>query len=433
MVLVSWLVVLFLALCAIVKETTGCCCWQQPAVSSSGSSSSQKASGIIPSVVVRRLTSVDEFDAAAFYKEGAPLLIANVLSAQELEECTDYLMSRHSSRMVELQHQLDNRDPRTGRGKAVTNMYEVTLQKATEAIFWASQSDSAYLTFCEGLLLGEDDDDSDERQRRIRQLTTNARERLFKDDPDWFAKYFPKQYQPTDAVILAGIGATSTLHRDPFEWLGTNLCLEGSKVWRMVHPGGNVHAIDRALDAYRLESIAWDVGDDDDNNNGITSTTRSLSAGWQSNKSLFRHRQHDKLPRIKDLLEIMQATDDDDEVQQQEKKYEKMRYLTAMAHDTDRIAPDDSIPDDTVTYTTFVQQEGDLLLIPAPWWHQTLALEPSVAIASQRCGRAEAPHVLKHMLDWNDKSSTDIDRLLQQTTATPQAVVDLVLRRIFQD
>jgi ribosomal protein L16 Arg81 hydroxylase len=43
-------------------------------------------------------------------------------------------------------------------------------------------------------------------------------------------------------------------------------------------------------------------------------------------------------------------------------------------------------------------KQGDLLLIPAHWYHQTYAPQPSLEVASQRYGSWEAKRVLDHIL-----------------------------------
>ena len=125
---------------------------------------------------------------------------------------------------------------------------------------------------------GDDDDDDDD---------DNDDE----EEEDWF-DHFPPEARPSDAVVLAGEGATSTLHRDPFEWTGTSLCLEGSKLWRFVLPGGGgVEEVDGALESYRLASVAWDDGGGGDGGTTTAAaTTTPLSAGWQSDLTLYRHR-----------------------------------------------------------------------------------------------------------------------------------------------
>ncbi|KAL7447832.1 hypothetical protein ACHAWC_000139, partial [Mediolabrus comicus] len=110
------------------------------------------------------------------------------------------------------------------------------------------------------------------------------RESPFPNEENWF-NYFPDKVRPTDAIILAGEGATSTLHRDPFEWTGTSLCIEGVKVWRFILPTGGVTNVDEALKSYRLDSIAWE--DDEAATEENQQDPLILSAGWQSNMNLY--------------------------------------------------------------------------------------------------------------------------------------------------
>jgi hypothetical protein len=252
-----------------------------------------------------------------------------------------------------------------------------------------------------------------------------------------FFHYFPKNVQPSDCVIIAGEGATSTLHRDPFEWTGTSLCLEGTKIWRFLAPPGavmgiknkneetnggtyyeddmedviddnnhnesGVSHIDKLLNAYRLSSVAWDNEDDDnDENDNNDENTTYLSSGWQSDYSLYSSFvNHDKYPSAEEF-----ATMDEDE---------KNYIIQELANNVDALQPNcspqkitdgspqnhgDDDPRDVVSIWTVVQKPGDLLVIPAYWWHQTFALEPSIAIASQRCDRErDLERVIKHILD----------------------------------
>ena len=48
----------------------------------------------------------------------------------------------------------------------------------------------------------------------------------------------------------------------------------------------------------------------------------------------------------------------------------------------------------------FVQEEGDLVLIPPRFWHQVYHLEPSIALASQYINSYGKDRTFKHILKW---------------------------------
>ncbi len=120
---------------------------------------------------------------------------------------------------------------RATRSKANTKIYDIALQDSIDYIM-NSCHDDAYFAFVEGLLPMNALHDN---RSKLRDELRNIREAPFPCQENGF-DYFPSSVKPTDAIILAGIGATSTLHRDPFEWMGTSLCLEGTKIWRFIMP-----------------------------------------------------------------------------------------------------------------------------------------------------------------------------------------------------
>ena len=96
--------------------------------------------------------------------------------------------------------------------------------------------------------------------------------------PDWlFGKdlfeYFPAAVRPHQALIVGGQGARSFLHRDPYEWMGTNFLFEGRKLWTFFSP--DVPAT--LFRARRNAPDAWGM--------------YNISAGWVSDIDLYRHRQ----------------------------------------------------------------------------------------------------------------------------------------------
>ncbi len=174
------------------------------------------------------------------------------------------------------------------------------------------------------------------------------------------------------------------------------------KVWRFVAPpfalssnnldtgstsasdDSGVSHIDNVLDSYRLPSVAW-------NNDNGNSEERFLSSGWQSDYSLYSSLN------LHTSAEAFASMDED----------EKISIIEEIAGDLEDLSPNcpkcyPTVDDgnDSLSIWTVVQKPGDLLIIPAFWWHQTYAFEPSMAIASQRCGRErDCKRVLKHIAE----------------------------------
>jgi hypothetical protein len=389
-----------------------------------------------------------------------PVIVEGALTALDCEEMCDALVGKRGSNVIEMQRKRSiAAGPITSQTKSSsrTDMYSCTLEQALEAMMQSKHSDAVF-SFCEGLLDddnngGDSDDDDKNTLAEFRKTLTSCREALFQEDAggNWF-DHFPASVRPSDCVVLAGEGATSTLHRDPFEWTGTSLCLEGTKVWRFVPPPGallchenefgsndnddmdscsGVGAVDEALNAYRLNSVAWDKGDDtgSGSNTGV-----SISAGWQSDLSLYAERD-ESVPTARELSEL-------EEEEEEESPHggggqeKKLNLIQSIAADSTKLLPSPNINKATAaSMWTGVQRPGDLIVIPAYWWHQTYAMEPSLAVASQRCGSTrDAARVVRHILDTAraaEQRTTEIPSLLQQDTfdgVNPRTVVDQLFR-----
>ena len=171
------------------------------------------------------------------------------------------------------------------------------------------------------------------------------------------------------------------------------------KVWRFIAPPGamkvidapkgdsGVESIDNLLKAYRLPSVAWSDDVDDDKQEPVF-----LSAGWQSDFSLYEHQDEELVPTAEEFAMMGNDT----------LKYSK---LNKIASSLETLTPSQELlqsfdSNQQCTIWTVVQKPGDMLVIPAYWWHQTYALEPSLAYASQRCGLdRDTPRVLSHIID----------------------------------
>ena len=331
----------------------------------------------------------------SMYDYETPVLIEGALSLEKCDAICTSLVDCVGETMVDMQRKM-----RFENEKIEMDLYQVTFQEALDYMM-ESHHDDSFFCFCEGLIENNDNNNSHSnkqqkiRMKELQEFITSSQEKFFSDD-DNLLNYFPMESRPSNCVILAGEGASSTLHRDPFEWTGTSLCLEGTKLWRFIAPpnihqsntntvmmDSGVQVIDEHLNSYRLSSIAWDGGDEENESPPIT-----ISSGWQSDYSLYYYRDDDELPSALELASL-----EDDE--------ERLAMLEHIAHSTSLLCPNlDPIP--TSSIWTVIQKPGDLLLIPAHWWHQTYALEPSLAIASQRSGfkknTRDAIRTLKHIL-----------------------------------
>lgn len=416
-----------------------------------------------------------------------PVIIENIFSSDTCESLCDVIATTLGSAPVQVQRKRKQKQKQPSQpemqnsdntnNEVMLDIYDCTLDQAFDLMMQSNHYDSIF-AFCEGLLdtpipCNDEDDDcedyyyeDEEDLGRAKEIIYGTIEELFQkttspqkdtmvNQEDWFP-HFPNSIRPTDCIVIAGEGATSTLHRDPFEWTGLSLCLEGTKVWRFVPPpiadmatttkstaasesdleveldtsslfpnnemdqnmdASRVDLIDDFLNAYRLTSVAW--GDIDDENENDTNENKNknksvpLSAGWQSDKSLFALRK-DGIKSAMSLADVDESAKND--------------YISSIAKDPNALKSniyDNSIVNEEereekkhdslgMAIWTTVQKPGDLLVIPAYWWHQTYAFEPSLAIASQRCGsERDVARIMNHMLDvsgvgsasvaWNDK------------------------------
>jgi hypothetical protein len=322
-----------------------------------------------------------------------PVLVMNALSKEGCGEISTKILQELGENIVDLQRKVRVLDEHDNE-QTETEILDLELEQAF-GYMMESQHDDAFFCFCEGLLDGNNNLES------VRKTLQHAKESLFAKDLSQSAndqksdlfEHFPENVKPSDCLVVAGEGATSTLHRDPFCWTGTSLCVEGTKIWRFIAPPGHleefkegditsgVKFVDDAVESYRLPSVAWD--------------NYYISSGWQSDMSLYSQRSED-LPTAEEFA-----------IMEEEDPQQKTKDLERIASSLDSLEPSSDFPtqlDDCgnlqTNIWTVVQHPGDLLIIPAYWWHQTYAVEPSIAIASQRGGdERDTKRVLSHIFE----------------------------------
>jgi Cupin superfamily protein len=313
-----------------------------------------------------------------------PVIIEGVLSVDEREAVCHEIMSLNG--IVTVQRR------RVQQAKTTMSQVSLPLDRAVNAMLQSQHNDARWC-FAEGLVQRHSPDLS-QRLRLVRERVWSflSKNETINDDLDWFS-FFPVWAKPAeDCLIMSGVGSTSTLHRDPFEWTGTSLGLEGTKVWRFINPNSSVHDVDALMQSYRLPSRAWHAEHDD------TDESIVLSAGWQSDYSLYRTSTI-PLPTLDSMessLPLSRHDQDQLAVSLQSGLVPDMEIVSAV---TQRQSSSPAATPSLAVWAT-VQRAGDLVVIPAHWWHQTYALlEPCVSISSQRCASHEARRVLRHILD----------------------------------
>mmetsp|Transcript_62147 Transcript_62147/g.74778 ORF Transcript_62147/g.74778 Transcript_62147/m.74778 type:complete len:480 (-) Transcript_62147:548-1987(-) len=371
-----------------------------------------------------RCIPAKEFELAQYYTPTSiqPLLIADVFNDTKTtfdnipysEKVCERLLFGASNLSIDVQ-----RKSRVN-GKLATTLHEASFE---EAIDWmmSSHHDDSFFAFCEGLLDGAYPlhyDENEQNQSAQDEVLQELQLELDDLKRSFLAKqlshnraslnlfdYFPEEQLPSDCIILAGEGATSTLHRDPFEWTGTSLCLEGSKIWRFIAPPDNdegVTLVDKRLHSYRLDSVAWEK--DHDGSDGSI----PLSSGWQSDHTLYARHAKNSIPSARELSDMDDC--------------EKQTLLQSIAANlgADALHPDFNLGELGLKCHVVVQNAGDLLLIPPHWWHQTYALEPSISVASQWCdARYDGPRVIRHILDCTGTSQDAPELLVRHEERTP--------------
>jgi hypothetical protein len=239
---------------------------------------------------------------------------------------------------------------------------------------------------------------------------------------------FPNVIRPKSALIAGGVGSRSFLHADPYEWMGWNYLVEGRKLWTFFPPSVSPEV----LKARRNPPDAWGK--------------HNISAGWVSDVDLYRYRYPDgiNLNTLVSKLDKIIAQEEREDAGEKPSILSTLnrRLIDGLADEPGSIMKDapvflsgdtdvDHCADEAFSQGAiqFIQEEGDLVMIPPFWWHQVYHLEPSIGVASQYFNERGKNQVFSHILEWcasgKGTISDELSDILTGCTYTDEEVLKI--------
>lgn len=335
------------------------------------------------------------------YEGEVPIVLTNVFPRLDSDAWSEQMVNLLGEETIEY-------DSRNLNGEIES--YESTLSEFLEALGENSDHEDSMYLMNEDIL-----PEGSELCEALR-----IPESLFGSD---IFQHFPSPIRPKSALIIGGSGSRSFLHADPFEWVGWNYLMEGTKVWTFLPPEVSMET----LQARRNAPEAWGA--------------YNLSAGWVSEEvDLYRYigvgsvdtpdsggkkKKKSAVPATPTPLNTMLIS-----------AYEKMRDKTNPPP-----APLCFHPGRTLDLTAehisrcvqIVQREGEMVIIPPQWWHQVYHCTPSIAVAGQYVNENGKGRVFSHMLNWCSESGAHSKQAGSSTTARTETVDDILSDPITTD
>jgi hypothetical protein len=177
------------------------------------------------------------------------------------------------------------------------------------------------------------------------------------DTPGWFANNASKNQvyaSPTKrAFCVGGKGARSSLHVDMYNWTGWNALVVGSKRWRFLPPSTSPDT----TYSYRNPN------------------KRGFIAGYKSAATLFHSQGKCVVVPL---------------------AFPNLRHA--------------------VVYET-IQKPGEVVMIPPGWWHETLHLGFTTAIASQFANAQNIDGILQELRRWNTPHTSCLGQSYNELTS----------------